>query len=182
MDVTAFNQCLDELTGRLQEAFPDLQELASARMMTKTIIDTNPNMPLQLFCEHMRPHVDALQTRDLQFLEQPSSPLQPLGLLEAWKRMHPITRDAVVGYLDRLVGYSGLLVERQAMSLLGVKSTGPGAPPINPAAISDIFQMAQAATCNLSEDDARALLERRDSQKLGDLCFNILDIMTKSQV
>lgn len=186
MDVNAFNQCLDELTARLQEAFPDLVEIANARNMTRTVMETNPHLPMQMFCEHMRPHLDALQARDLYFLESAESPLHPLGLAAAWKRMHPVTREAVVGYLDKLVGFSGLLIERQALSLIAQASNGsqptPNGTPINPAAISDIFQMAQAATNGLSEDDARALLEKRDSQKLGDLCFNILDMMTKSQV
>lgn len=176
MDSAAFNSTMTEFIDRLSMAFPTMPEISQSAQLLISLASSSPDMPAALFAEHIRPFAKHVAVGDYSFLDTSSSPLNALGLGRAWAVMHPETKTASLQYINKLVQYSGALGG-------GVVPVTPSDPMegqgMNPAMLTNLFNMARQATSGMSENDAKALVEGRDSKMLGDICFGIIDSLTR---
>jgi hypothetical protein len=176
MNFLIFNQTMHELVQKLLIAFPESNDIKNALSLLRTLEESSPQTPALLFSENIRPHLAALQNKNYEFMEGPQSPLHVLGLADSWYRMHESTKLAVMNYVIRLAELS---VTDMTVSLPPQQQDPAtilnSAMQLDPKMVQNLFSIARNATMNMTEDDARSLLEGRDSRKLGDLCFGIID-------
>lgn len=130
----------------------------------------------------MNPFKNMLRTGDYSFMDGHASPLHSLGLYGAWVRMHDITKSAVMEYVLNLASLSGMFDDTLAVQAQNQPNPEPAAAGIaqdmhsfDPAMMTRLFNIARTATMSLTDEDARDLLEGRNSKRLGDMCFGIMD-------
>lgn len=174
MNSIEFNKTLDEFCLRLFEAFPDSCEIIRARELMLSMINIDNELPAKTFAQKMQPFALQIEQHDVSFMDGPDSPLHFLGIYESWTRMHDVTKMAVMDYVVRMAELAGVrhvVVSDPKDQLTGL---------LDPAVIANIFEIARKASSNMTDEDANALLEGRNSQKLGDLCFSIIDSLSSS--
>lgn len=185
MNAIAFNATLDEFCTRLLEAFPGSSEICRAREIMSSMMQVDVELPAKTFAIKMQPFARYIEQRDASFMDGPDSPLHFLGIYSSWTRMHGVTRQAVMDYVSRMAILSGVQQPSQTPTCVDV-STPPSqleqmAGMVDPALIANILDIARSATSSMTDADAKALLEGRNAQKLGDLCFSIIDSLNAAR-
>lgn len=179
MDSYAFNETLQQLCSRLLEAFPESVELKNAQASITAVISVSPEIPSKRFAEDMAPFKASFISRDYSFMDGPHSPVHFLGMYEAWICMHDVTKSAVMEYIVKLAGFSGMfdVCDQECVTTRAVDNSRGMVPPnpLNPVMMTNLFNLARDATMHMSDVDAMELLDGRNSQKLGELCFSIID-------
>lgn len=173
MNTGEFNNTLHELCSRLVGAFPDSQDIGRACTVLDAMVLADSGLPAKTFASKMKPFVVYLKTRDESFLDGPDSPLHFLGLYAQWQTMHAITRTIVMDYIVLLTKAAGLTIAEPCPAQDPLVAAM--ADMVNPDFIGNILNVAHAATLNMTEVDAKAMLAGQNHEKLGALCFAIMD-------
>lgn len=166
-----FNVTMQEFCARLAEAFPSMPEIKHSQSLLASTIQLDPALPAKTFASQVAPFRHMIAAGDFSFLDGPASPLQAFGMQSAWECMHPVTRTAVAEYISKLAKYAGIMTPPTAMA-------NPAS--MDPAMINNLLSLARDATMKMSEEDAKDLLTAgRDPNKLGALCYSIIDSLTR---